>query len=55
MFCNDYQYTQGQTWTFVGIELIQDCFSHGQLYVGASRISSSSYLVILASEGNILN
>lgn len=47
--------SQGQTLKFVGIDLREDCFSHGQLYVGASRVSSSSSLVISAPEGKTTN
>lgn len=43
---------EGQTLKFVGIDLREDCFSHGQFYVGASRLSSSSCLVILSSHAD---
>ena len=47
--------SQGQTLKIAGIDLTEDCFSHGQLYVACSRVSSSSSLVILAPEGRTTN
>ena len=35
---------QGQTLTRVGVFLEQPCFSHGQLYVAASRIGLPSHI-----------
>ena len=40
---------QGQSIKSVGIHLEPGCFSHGQLYVGCSRVSSQKDLYILAS------
>lgn len=40
--------SQGQTLALAGVDLRQPCFSHGQLYVACSRVSSPSSLVILA-------
>jgi DNA helicase Pif1-like protein len=37
---------QGQTMKFVGIYLPQPVFSHGQLYVAVSRVSSTSNISI---------
>ncbi|XP_050679990.1 uncharacterized protein LOC126975918 [Leptidea sinapis] len=45
--------SQGQS--TVGIDLRGDCFSHGQLYVAYSRVSSPSRLVILAPQGTTTN
>ncbi|XP_063903784.1 uncharacterized protein LOC135123221 [Zophobas morio] len=39
---------QGQTLKMAGIDLMEDCFSHGQFYVACSRVSAASRLVILA-------
>lgn len=38
---------QGQTLTLVGLDLREPCFTHGQLYVGLSRISNPEGLYIL--------
>lgn len=38
-----------------GINLKNDCLSHGQFYVARSRGSSASSLVILASKGRTKN
>ena len=46
---------QGQTLRISGLDLREDCFSHGQFYVGSSRGSSSSSLVILAPNGKTTN
>jgi len=32
--------SQGKTLKFAGINVREDCFSHGQLYVACSRIST---------------
>ena len=47
--------SQGQTFKVAGIDLREDCFSHGQFYVACSRISSSSSLIILAPEKKTKN
>jgi ATP-dependent DNA helicase PIF1 len=46
---------QGQSLKFAGLDLTDDCFSHGQLYVACSRVSSSENLFILAPRDRILN
>ncbi|XP_074106849.1 uncharacterized protein LOC141532417 [Cotesia typhae] len=38
---------QGQSLKMVGVDLRGDCFSHGQLYVACSRVSSPDSLIIL--------
>lgn len=38
--------SQGQTLKIAGIDLRSHCFSHGQLYVACSRVSSSEGLFI---------
>lgn len=47
--------SQGQSLKVAGIDLREDCFSHGQFYVACSRVSSPSSLVILAPEGSTTN
>ena len=41
---------QVQTLKIVGVELRHDCFSHGQLNVVCSRVSSADKLVIFQPE-----
>ena len=36
--------SRGQTLRVVGVDLRKQCFSHGQLYVACSRISSSNFI-----------
>ena len=38
--------SQGQTLKVAGLHLQEPCFSHGQCYVGCSRVSSNIYLFI---------
>ncbi|XP_026822481.1 uncharacterized protein LOC113560665 [Rhopalosiphum maidis] len=40
--------SQGQTLKFAGIDLRDNCSSHGRFYVACSRVSSSSSLLILS-------
>lgn len=47
--------SQGQSLRVAGIDLSEDCFSHGQFYVACSRVSSSKNLYILTSDGNAAN
>ncbi len=42
--------SQGQSLKQVGLNLISPCFSHGQLYVGCSRVGSSKGLFICCPE-----
>ena len=42
---------QGQTLRAAGVDLRQPCFSHGQLYVAFSRVSSPKHLVVLQPDG----
>ena len=42
---------QGQTLGHVGLNLEHSCFSHGQLYVGCSRVGIERNLKIFAPEG----
>lgn len=43
---------QGQTFKHVGIDLRQECFSHGQLYVALSRSGSGENQYLLLPEEN---
>lgn len=47
--------SQGQTFKTVGIDLTEKCFSHGQLYVAASRVSEASQLYIFSKESTTKN
>ena len=47
--------SQGQTLKVVGLDLEEPCFSHGQLYVGISRVGDESNLYILAQNGRTKN
>ncbi|XP_029431432.1 uncharacterized protein LOC115075280 [Rhinatrema bivittatum] len=47
--------SQGQTLKVVGVDLRHHCFSHGQLYVAFSRVSSADSLIILQPEGRTAN
>lgn len=44
--------SQGQTFSTVGIDLRKECFSHGQLYVGLSRVGSPENQYILLPQTN---
>ncbi|XP_008181052.1 uncharacterized protein LOC103308787 [Acyrthosiphon pisum] len=46
---------QGQSLKVAGVDLRNDCFSHGQLYVACSRVSSPDSLIILSPEGRTKN
>jgi ATP-dependent DNA helicase PIF1 len=39
--------SQGQTFTKVGVSLLQEVFAHGQLYVAFSRVKSQGQLFVL--------
>ena len=43
--------SQGQTLKFVGLNLQTQCFSHGKLYVGCSRVSTGKNLYMYAPKG----
>lgn len=47
--------SQGQTLHLAGLHLLDSCFSHGQLYVACSRVSSKDNLYILAPQGKTVN
>lgn len=46
---------QGQTLSMAGIDLRNECFSHGQFYVAVSRVSSAKNLVILSITNKTAN
>ena len=47
--------SQGQTLSVAGLHLQEACFSHGQLYVGCSRVGSSNNLYVFTPNGNTKN
>jgi hypothetical protein len=47
--------SQGQTLKIAGIDVNEDCFSHGHFYVACSRVSMPTNLIILASTGKTSN
>ena len=46
---------QRQSFKCVGLDLLRHVFSHGQLYMGASRVGCSEALYILAPDGRTKN
>ena len=46
---------QGQSLKVVGLHLEKPCFSHGQLYVGCSRVGKADNLYIYAPDGKTKN
>ena len=47
--------SQGQSLKMVGLNLVFPCFSHGQFYVGCSRVGTGKNLYILAANGKTKN
>ena len=47
--------SQGQALKVVGLDLSTSCFSHGQLYVGCSRVTNGDNLYILSEGGRTKN
>ena len=45
----------GQTLKKVGLYLESECFSHGQMYVGTSRVGSEKNLKIFAPQNKTRN
>ncbi|GBN43546.1 hypothetical protein AVEN_185539-1 [Araneus ventricosus] len=46
---------QGQSLKVVGLDLLKPFFSHGQLYVGCSRVGNAYNLYILFLDGRTTN
>ncbi|CAM1292594.1 Uncharacterised protein r2_g174 [Pycnogonum litorale] len=46
---------QGQSLKVTGPQLLQPCFSHGQLYVGCSKVVNGNDLFILTPNGKTKN
>jgi len=46
---------QGQTLTYCGVDLENNCFSHGQLYVAFSRVERPDHLYVYAPLNKTLN
>lgn len=46
---------QGQTFNVAGLDLSVQCFSHGQLYVALSRITSKENMFVLSHEKSAVN
>ena len=42
--------SQGQTLEAVGVNLTEESFTHGMLYVVLSRVGSPDYLILLVRE-----
>lgn len=47
--------SQGQTLKVVGLNLTNQCFSHGQLYVACSRVGTPKNLIVYAPNGKTKN
>ena len=47
--------SQGQTLKVVGLNLQENCFSHGQFYVACSRVGGPGQLHMLTQDGNTKN
>ncbi|GFW52814.1 ATP-dependent DNA helicase [Trichonephila clavipes] len=47
--------TQGQSFQVCGLNLINSCFSYGQLYFGCSRVGKPSNLFVLAPDRKTKN
>ena len=52
-FATSINKSQGQTIKVVGLHLQEHCFSHGQFYVGCSRVGRESNLYMLPQLPNI--
>ena len=44
LFCYDYYKSQGQTFKAVEVDLTNESFTHGMLYVALSRVGSPNCL-----------
>ena len=43
--------SQGQTFKAVGVDLTNESFTHGMLYIALSRVGSPNCLTLLVREG----
>lgn len=54
-FATSINKSQGQTLAVAGLQLEEPCFSHGQLYVGCSRVGSQQNLFVFTKDGKTRN
>nr|XP_015928448.2 ATP-dependent DNA helicase PIF1-like [Parasteatoda tepidariorum] len=54
-FAKSINKSQGQSLKVVGLDFQKPCFSHGQLYVGCSRVGDEKNLYLLAPNGKTNN
>ncbi|GBL80690.1 hypothetical protein AVEN_225340-1 [Araneus ventricosus] len=54
-FAMSFNKAQGQSLKAEGLNILKPCFSHGQLYVGCSRVGKADNLYILARNGRTAN
>lgn len=47
--------SQGQTFNIAGLDLSVECFSHGQLYVALSRVTSKENMFVLSNQRKAVN
>ncbi|KAL0830862.1 hypothetical protein ABMA28_002968 [Loxostege sticticalis] len=47
--------SQGQTFNVAGLDLSVECFSHGQLYVALSRVTSKQNMFVLSNDKKAVN
>ncbi|KAL0831002.1 hypothetical protein ABMA28_001888 [Loxostege sticticalis] len=47
--------SQGQTFNVAGLDLSFECFSHGQLYVALSRVTSKQNMFVLSNDKKAVN
>ena len=45
----------GQTLTYCGVDLENNCFSHGKLYVALSRVGRPDHLYVYAPQNKTQN
>ncbi|KAL0859198.1 hypothetical protein ABMA27_011016 [Loxostege sticticalis] len=47
--------SQGQTFNVAGLDLSVECFSHGQLYVALSRVTSKQNMFVMSNDKKAVN
>ena len=47
--------SQGQTFNTVGVDLSEDVFTHGQLYVALSRVGNSKNLFVYTADKTVID